>query len=92
MLRQARNHDRAERLSSALTPAPEDLLRRSFRLSGHKTSLSLERVFWDLLKAEAAAQKRTMTDLIAELDVTRSCGLSRAVRIYLVERLLTRKG
>ena len=71
-----------------MTPTPEDLLRRSFRLSGHKTSLSLERIFWELLKSEAAAQKRSMTDLIAEIDDSRNCGLSRAVRIYLVKRLL----
>lgn len=65
---------------------PEDLLRRSFRLAGHRTSLSLERAFWDALKAYAKADGRSMTAIIEEIDETRTVALSRAVRVYLLRR------
>ncbi len=69
-----------------------ELLRRSFVISGHKTSLSLERIFWDLLKAEAQAGGQTMTALIAQIDTSRDCALSRAVRVHLLQRTMARAG
>ena len=65
----------------------EDLLRRSFRITGHQTSLSMERAFWDEFRRIAQADQRSMTDLIAEIDTLRTAGLSRAVRIYILNRL-----
>ncbi len=65
----------------------EELLRRSFRIAGHQTSLSMERAFWDEFRAMAQADGRSMTDLIAEIDVQRTAGLSRAVRVYILKRL-----
>ncbi|MBC8239722.1 MAG: ribbon-helix-helix domain-containing protein [Alphaproteobacteria bacterium] len=67
----------------------EDLLRRSFRIAGHQTSLSMERAFWDEFRRMAQADRRSMTDLIAEIDNWRTAGLSRAVRIYILRRLQT---
>lgn len=71
-----------------MTGQPEDLLRRSFRLAGHRTSLSLERAFWDALKAYAEADGRSMTSIIAAIDESRTTALSRAVRVYLLRRAL----
>ncbi len=65
----------------------EELLRRSFRIAGHQTSLSMERAFWDEFRRLAQADGRSMTDLIAEIDVQRTAGLSRAVRVYILKRL-----
>ena len=65
----------------------EDLLRRSFRIAGHQTSLSMERAFWDEFRRIAQVDQRSMTDLIAEIDTLRTAGLSRAVRIYILNRL-----
>ena len=70
--------------------APEEPLRRSFRLAGHRTSLSLERAFWDALKRYAQADGRSMTAIIAEIDRNRSTALSRAVRVYLLQRAQAR--
>jgi len=68
--------------------APDDLLRRSFRLAGHRTSLSMERIFWQALKDLAKADGRTMTAIVTEVDAGRQVALSRAVRVYVLERLL----
>lgn len=69
-----------------MTGQPEDLLRRSFRVAGHRTSLSLERAFWDALKAFASADGRSMTAIIEDIDANRKVALSRAVRVYLLMR------
>ena len=68
----------------------EDLLRRSFRVAGHQTSLSMERIFWDELRRIAQEEGRSMTDVISEIDARRSGGLSRAVRVYILKRLRSR--
>jgi predicted DNA-binding ribbon-helix-helix protein len=67
-------------------PAGE-LLRRSFRIAGHRTSLSMERAFWQALRDLARADGRTMTALIAGIDADRDIALSRAVRVYILQRL-----
>jgi predicted DNA-binding ribbon-helix-helix protein len=69
-----------------------ELLRRSFRVAGHQTSLSMERAFWDEFRRLAQADGRSMTDLIAEIDAGRTAklstvGLSRSVRVYILNRL-----
>ncbi len=61
--------------------------KRSITIAGHRTSLSLEPVFWDLLKQEAARQNISIAKLVAGLDTARSGNLSSAVRVYLVNRL-----
>ena len=71
-------------------PGEEDeLRRRSFRIAGHQTSLSMERAFWDEFRSMAQVDGRSMTDLIAEIDAQRTAGLSRAVRVYILKRLQT---
>ncbi len=66
---------------------PSEPLRRSFRVSGHRTSLSLERAFWEALKAIAKSEGRTMTSIIEEVDTLRTGTLSGAVRVYVLEYL-----
>lgn len=66
-----------------------ELLRRSFRISGHQTSLSMERAFWDEFRRLAQADGRSMTDLIAKIDAQRTAGLSRSVRVYILKRMQT---
>ena len=65
----------------------EDLLRRSFRIAGHQTSLSMERIFWDEFRRIAQENGRSMTDMISEIDAQRAGGLSRAVRVYILKCL-----
>lgn len=51
----------------------------------HATSLSLEEEFVDALKQIAKAQKKSVNDLITQIDATRkNKNLSSAVRVYVL--------
>ena len=72
--------------------------KRSVTLDGHRTSFSLEPLFWRLLQGEAARQGRALAAVVAEVDRRRAerapgrpTNLSSALRVYLVERLLERR-
>lgn len=64
--------------------------KRSIAIKGHRTSLSLEPVFWGLLKQEAAEQSLSVAQLVTEIDAARKTNLSSAVRVYLAQRLKER--
>lgn len=65
--------------------------KHSVTIRGHRTSLSLEPVFWDALKAEAQERAIPLAKLIADLDDARiarkdGLNLSSALRVYLFEK------
>jgi predicted DNA-binding ribbon-helix-helix protein len=47
------------------------LKKRSFSLSGHRTSVALEAEFWAVLEGEAEATGQSMAALVARIDLTR---------------------
>jgi predicted DNA-binding ribbon-helix-helix protein len=47
------------------------LKKRSFSLSGHRTSVALEAEFWAVLEAEAAHGKQSLAGFVAEIDKNR---------------------
>ena len=64
------------------------VVKRSIVIAGHKTSVSLEDAFWDALKDIATNQDLTLSDLVADIDSTRSQGnLSSAIRLYVLENV-----
>mgnify|MGYP000055230384 CR=1 FL=1 len=66
-------------------------IKRSFAIKGHRTSISLEKPFWDALKEAAAEDGATLAGLVADIDGNRGAsGLSSAVRIWLLERYRAR--
>jgi predicted DNA-binding ribbon-helix-helix protein len=48
-----------------------NLVKRSFSLAGHRTSVALEPEFWDVLVSLAAQQGKTLAALVAEIDAAR---------------------
>lgn len=58
--------------------------KRSVRIAGHQTSLTLEKEFWDELKAIAARRNLSLNQLVTEIDQTRSGNLSSALRVYVL--------
>jgi len=67
-------------------------VKRSVEIAGHKTSITLEPVFWDLLRDQARAQGVPINAIVARVDAARlgaaeTTGLARAIRQYLVEQL-----
>jgi predicted DNA-binding ribbon-helix-helix protein len=47
------------------------LVKRSFSLAGHRTSVALEPEFWDALTAIAAANGTTLSAFVAAADAAR---------------------
>jgi predicted DNA-binding ribbon-helix-helix protein len=61
-------------------------LKRSFRIRGHATSISLETAFWRALKDAAAQRGLSPAELVTEIDAGRGrTNLSSAVRVWLLE-------
>lgn len=67
------------------------VIKRSIVIAGHKTSVSLEDAFWDGLKEIAAAQRTTLSELVAAIDGGRHHGnLSSAIRLYVLDHYRSR--
>ena len=64
-------------------------VKRSMTIAGHQTSISLEPLFWDALKAAADVKSLPINALVAQIDVERlesgtPCGLASAIRLWLI--------
>lgn len=59
------------------------LVKRSFSLAGHRTSVALEEAFWVALARIAAARGQTLSALVAATDAARAPGqpLASALRL-----------
>lgn len=73
------------------TPPYHPPVKRSIAIAGHKTSISLEPVFWDALKAAAAREGLPVSALVARIDAERiraetPPGLASAIRVWLVSQ------
>ena len=63
------------------------LKRRTLTVSGHRTSVALEPVFWNELASIADSRSVSLAVLIGEIDAARPGSLASAIRVYVVERL-----
>ena len=73
-----------------MTKNDADIRKHSVTLAGHSTSVSLEDIFWKELKLAAASEKRSLNNLIAEIDRNRRNNLSSALRVYVLAHLKRR--
>lgn len=75
------------------TPPPpyHPPVKRSIAIAGHKTSISLEPLFWDMLKQASAREGVALNALVARIDAERikaenPPGLASAIRVWLVSK------
>ena len=66
-------------------------VKRSVEIAGHKTSISLEPLFWEMLRAAAEDEGVPINALVARIDEERiraetPPGLASAIRVWLVTR------
>ena len=64
-------------------------VKHSVEIAGHKTSISLEPLFWERLKQAAVAENIPLNALIARIDAERIAapvppGLACAIRLWIV--------
>ena len=62
------------------------VVKHSVVIDGHKTSVSLEDIFWCDLKTIAHARQVTLSELIANIDQSRNqSNLSSAIRLFVLD-------
>jgi predicted DNA-binding ribbon-helix-helix protein len=67
------------------------IAKHSLVIAGHSTSVSLERIFWDALKAAALEEGCSLATLVARVDAERgAANLSSALRVFAMRRALER--
>jgi predicted DNA-binding ribbon-helix-helix protein len=60
------------------------IVKRAISIVGHKTAISLEDPFWELLK-KIAQREQTLSDLLAKIDQDREhANLSSAIRVFVL--------
>lgn len=70
------------------------MIKRSFTLHGHRTSVSLEAEFWELLDCYAKVKGQASAAIVAKVDEGRlqapmpPLSLSSALRIFLLREVL----
>lgn len=70
--------------------AQDSLLKKhSITIAGHRTSLTLENIFWEQLKYMARARGVGLGQLITEIDHSRRGNLSSAIRVYILKNALS---
>jgi predicted DNA-binding ribbon-helix-helix protein len=70
---------------------PTHIRKRSVRLAGHQTSISIEGAFWDQLVRIAREQDLSINSLITQLDANRTGNLSSTIRIYVLDQVTETK-
>ena len=66
-------------------------VKRSIMIAGHATSISLEPVFWEALRAAADSERLPLNALVARIDAERVLeadppNLASAIRVWLFQR------
>ncbi|EKE73878.1 MULTISPECIES: ribbon-helix-helix domain-containing protein [Oceanibaculum] len=65
--------------------------KRSVVIAGHRTSVSLEDIFWEQLQSLAKRQRLSVNALVESIDRDRAANLSSAIRVFVLEQLLERE-
>jgi predicted DNA-binding ribbon-helix-helix protein len=81
-------------MSDTHAPPYHPPVKRSVQIAGHKTSISLEPVFWQMLVKAAEAENVPVNALVARIDEQRikaetPPGLASAIRVWLVSQTAT---
>ena len=61
------------------------LIKKSITIKKHRTSISLEKEFWDALKIVAKEQNCSLETLVAMIDTRRKTSLASSIRVYILK-------
>ena len=73
--------------SDVIRDLPEQAVskKRSVVVSGHRTSVSLEPIFWDQLRTLASQRRISVNELVTLIDQQRAGSLSSAIRVFVLQ-------
>jgi len=80
-------HDDSPLKTTEDTRGKSRVIKRSIVVGHHKTSVSLEEVFWNELRAIARERKVHLSELVDEIDSERThSNLSSAIRLFVFDK------
>ena len=64
------------------------LMKKSITIKKHRTSISLEKEFWDALKIIAIQRSSTVDKIISDVDLHRNTSLASSARVFILQYFL----
>ena len=61
--------------------------KRSVKVDGHRTSVSLEPIFWDQLGEISSQRRMSVNELVTLIGHQRNGSLSSAIRVFVLENV-----
>ena len=61
------------------------LIKKSITIKKHRTSLLLEKEFWDALEIISKEKQSTIEGLISKIDYTRKTSLASSTRVFILQ-------
>ena len=64
------------------------LIKKSITIKKHRTSISLEKEFWDAFETIAIQKSSTIERIISDIDLDRNTSLASATRVFILQYFL----
>ena len=64
------------------------LIKKSITIKRHRTSVSLEKEFWDALSIISKEKKKSVEKLIFNIDIKRESSLASSIRVFALQYFL----
>ena len=64
------------------------LIKKSITIKKHRTSISLEKEFWEALKIIAIQRSSTVDIIISDVDLNRNTSLASSTRVFILQYYL----
>jgi len=66
------------------------LIKKSITIKKHRTSISLEKEFWNALEIIAIQKSTTIERIISDIDLYRNTSLASSTRVFILQYFLQR--
>ena len=64
------------------------LIKKSITIKKHRTSISLEKEFWNALEIIAIQKSTTIERIISDIDLYRNTSLASSTRVFIIQYFL----
>jgi len=64
------------------------LIKKSITIKKHRTSISLEKEFWNALEIIAIQKSTTIERIISDIDLYRNTSLASSTRVFILQYFL----
>jgi len=64
------------------------LIKKSITIKKHRTSISLEKEFWNALEIVAIQKSTTIERIISDVDLYRNTSLASSTRVFILQYFL----